>query len=495
LTKPRALPVTLAVVVGACWRLWLMGHYAGWEESDYGNLAMIQGVLDGGFLHYDMNHMPGYYALAAMVHALVGDAVIAGRGVSLVGGLVALGLAVSIAIRIGGTRVGWVAAALLVIQPEFALYSASSLREPVAAAFLLGAIAALGSERMRLAGLCAAGAFLVRFDTALVMGPVLMIHALGREAAAQRWLRSWLPLVLTVGLWSLYCRVDHGTWAFWSHAVQVNLDTGLGAEAELPGQWWTNGLGVAVGLLGWLLPWRIGLVVWVGLGVGCWVAIRQKHGLLRTLAIQGMAMLGLWATIGFVGQHAPSHNLYWKWLYPVVPVILPLAVFGLWSIVDRLARVVGVTAALIMMLVSVGQAGVSNLKETERQRQLSESWYRPQLELGQWIEAHVPEATPMVLDNIPACWIRRRPNARPMVSWFDVPVSPGNEAEFAAWVEAEGVEWVLWFREEWTQAPRVAPFLADGGVWSYGGVRLVEQRREDGYGWIFFERTQPAQGR
>ena len=113
LLKPRALPVTVAVCVATAWRLWLMSRYAGWEESDYGNLAMIQGVLDGGFLHYDMNHMPGYYALAAAVHAVVEDAVVAGRTVSLIGGVIALGLAVRIAIQIGGARAGWVAALLL----------------------------------------------------------------------------------------------------------------------------------------------------------------------------------------------------------------------------------------------------------------------------------------------------------------------------------------------------------------------------------------------
>jgi predicted membrane-bound mannosyltransferase len=116
--SPRALPVTVSVLLGTVWRLWLMGRYAGWEESDYGNLAMIQGVLDGGFLHYDMNHMPGYYAAAAMVHGLVGDAVFAGRAVSLLGGVVALGIAVAWAVRMGGTRAGWAAGLLLIVQPD-----------------------------------------------------------------------------------------------------------------------------------------------------------------------------------------------------------------------------------------------------------------------------------------------------------------------------------------------------------------------------------------
>ena len=97
----------------------------------------------------------------------------------------------------------------------------------------------------------------------------------------------------------------------------------------------------------------------------------------------------------------------------------------------------------------------------------------------------------MVVDNIPACWIRRRPNEHRMVSWFDIGPENAGEAAFAEWIRDEGVEWVMWFREDWTQAPRVAPFLAQGGRWSSGNTVLVERDREDGYGWIWFEVVDP----
>jgi len=100
--------------------------------------------------------------------------------------------------------------------------------------------------------------------------------------------------------------------------------------------------------------------------------------------------------------------------------------------------------------------------------------------------------TPLVLDNIPACWIRRRPTERKMTSWFDVPVRPGDASGLGEWLDAEDIGWVLWFRESWTQAPRIAPFLADGGRWHAGGVTLVETEREDEYGWILFRVDQPA---
>jgi len=486
-THSHQLPVILAVIVAGMWRLWLMPRYAGWEESDYGNLAMIQGVLDSGFQHFDMNHMPGYYGIAALVHALVDDAVIAGRGVSWLGGLTALGLATALATRMGGARAGWVTGALLVIQPELALYSSSSLREPLAAAFILGALSSMSRERMGWAGFCAAGAFLVRFDSALVLLPVLAIHALGREGARNRLFRSWIPLGVAIFLWALYCRVDHGTWAFWSHSVSVNVETGMGGEAEAPSEWWWNGVEVSAALLSWLLPWRIGWAVWMGF---IWCMIRSVsvgHGIRRTMVLQGMLMLGLWSGIGFVGQHAPSHNLYWKWLCPIVPVVVPLAVVGLWEAVDRAERWMGGTGARALLGVAIVQVAVSNARETERQRALSESWYRPQLELAQWIEAEIGVDEALVLDNIPACWIRRRATERQMVSWFDIPVHEDEGSGFAQWLRENDVRWVLWYREDWTQAPRVAPFLSEGGRWSSNGVTLNERRREDGYGWIWYE--------
>jgi hypothetical protein len=205
------------------------------------------------------------------------------------------------------------------------------------------------------------------------------------------------------------------------------------------------------------------------------------------MALQGLLMLGLWAGIGFVGQHAPSHNLYWKWLCPIIPVVLPLAVVGLWEVVDRTERWMGMPGARVLLVVAVAQAAVANARETERQRARSEAWYRPQLELAQWIEEEVEPGQALVLDNIPACWIRRRATDRQMVSWFDVPVSEGDESGFAQWVRETNVRWVLWYREDWTQAPRIAPFLADGGRWSMDGVVLNERRREDGYGWIWYQ--------
>jgi hypothetical protein len=481
----RLGPGPAAAVIGLIYRLWLMPRYAGWEESDYGNLAMVRGVLEGGFAHFDMNHMPGYYALAAAVLSIVGDTVLAARLTSLLAGVAALWLAVRLAEQLGGRQAAWWTGALLAFQPEFALYASSSLREPLYAAFVLGSLSCLVRERLGWAGLLAGFAFLVRMDGALALAPVLVWQGWQRGQSCRRWAWALGPLVGIIAAWSLYCWVDHGTAAFWSHSVQVNVETGLGGEAVSTLSWGLAGSEVAATLGAWVLPWRIGWGIWLGAVLGAGGMLLRGHGAQRTIALATVCALGVWLGIGFVGQHAPEHNLYWKWLCPVVPLIVPIGVVGMLRLADRLARLGGKTLGAVLVVACMVQAGASYAQETRRQITLSESLYRPQLELAQWIEAEVPEGTGMILDNIPACWIRRHQNARPMTSWFDVPGS-GSELDFAEWVRKEDVHYVLWFREEWTQAPRVAPFLAAGGRWHSGGVTLVEVAREDGYGWIFY---------
>ena len=481
--SPHLAILATVALIGGAWRLFLAGRYAGWEESDYGNLAMVRGVLDGRFLHYDMNHMPGYYALGALALVFTGDAVTAARGVSLLGGLAALLLATHLAGRLGGPLAMALAGLLLCVQPEFALYAASSLREPVYAAFVVGMLAALSRERLAAASLLAGLAFLVRFDGALALAPALALHALGRPDRPRRLLAAFGPLAAVAALWSVYCRIDHGTFLFWSHAVAVNVETGLGEEATSPLAWLLAGLRVSLALLAEVLPSRVGWGVWLALILSLGSVPWTRHGLHRTWTVLGLSMLGVWAGIGLVGQHAPEHNLYWKWLCPIIPIIVPLAVVSLLHWTRRLAP--ALQAGLLVLVVA--QALAAELKETHRQWALSEDWYRPQLRLAQHVEQDIPEAVPLLLDNIPACWINRRHHGRSMTSWFDVPSAPGDPVAFERWLRAERIGWVLWFREDWTQAPAVAPFLADGGTWEGEGLRLVERDREDGYGWIWFE--------
>ena len=467
------------------WRIWLGTIYAGWEESDYGNLAMIEGVRAGHFLHYDMNHMPGYYAASALVHALVQNALWAGRAVSLAGGMGALAGSIWIARRLGGAGAGLLTACWLLVQPEFALYAASTLREPMYAAALVGFVMALILRRPLVAGLFGAIAFSVRFDAILILGAAACIHVWSERRPLGMLLRVLLPISVAAAGWSLYCRVDHGTFAFWSHAVAVNVETGLGAEAERPLDWALAGVEVSVQLLGWLLPWRIGWGVWLG-ALGALIATPwRRPGPLRTLSATALMATGFWGAVGFVGQHSPEHNLYWKWMMPLVPLLAPLSAVGWMVLVRRLAHKSALLTGVLVLVTA--QATASHLKETHRQVSLSDELYAPQVAIGKWLEAEVPTDHTVLIDNIPACWLNRRPHDRTMISWFDVPVPSGDAEAMGRWLQSEQVPWLLWFREDWTQAPRIAPWLADGGVHRAGEVELVERSREDSYGWILYE--------
>lgn len=497
-SDPRARgPIARALAVAAvaaAWRLWLMGRYAGWEESDYGNLAMVRAVLDGRFLHYDMSQGPGYYGLGAVVLALVGDAVVAARAVSFAGGVVAAGLATAATERLFGARAALLAGLLLVFQPEFALYASTSLREPVYCAFVVGCVVALGAERLLLAGALAGAAFLVRFDGIAALLPVLALHAWGRAPRGRRLAVALSPLLLAALAWSAYCRFESGTFLFWSHPVAVNVETGLGGEHEGALSWALNGLRVAGTLLLWLLPSRIGWATWAGVLAALALAPWGRHGLLRTWTVAAVTLSAIWALTGLVGQHEPDHNLYWKWLTPLVPVLVPLGAGMVTALADRAGRRLGRPVAALVLALAAGQAVTASLCETSRQVDRAERWYRPQLDLAVWIEANVPPDVPLLLDQIPARWIDRRPHGREILGWADVDVSPGDPEAFGRWLLRRRAGWVMWFREEWTLAPRVAPFLAGGGTWEGGGARLTEVRREDGYGWIFFSVEAATEG-
>ena len=485
----RAL-VASFTALGAVWRLLLMQIYYGWEESDYGNLAMARGVLESGFRHYDMNHLPMFYGLSALVMAVVGDAVLATRIVAFGSGALTVALGVWLADRILGRRVAWFVGAFLVFQPELALYSASSLREPVYAAALLGALALLTRERLAAASLAAGVGFLTRMDALLAVGPALALHALGRRPRLGRLLLAVAPLAGVVIAWALYCQEVHGTWQFWSHSVSVNVETG-GVEGETPAaERLLEGLGVSAALFFQVLPTRIGVFAWVGLIAGVVATPWMRHDLRRTLTVMTLGLLGFWLGIAFIAQHEPGHNLYWKWLHAPAPFLLLVGVAGAWRLLDRLGGVLGPTGVKVLAAAGLAQGLWAMGAETKRQLDLSAALYKPQLELAKWIEAEVPESTTLLVDNIPGCWLDRRAHKRTMWTWFDVPVPPEDDEAFAAWLRAEEVGYVLWFAEEWTQAPVIAPWLGEPGADETAvvidGITLTPLWADDDYGWRFY---------
>ncbi|MFH1468501.1 MAG: hypothetical protein ABIO70_29190, partial [Pseudomonadota bacterium] len=474
------------VALGFVWRLWLTPRYFGWEESDYGNLAMARGVLESRFTTYDMNHLPLYYGLSALVLAVVGDAVVATHTVSMVSGLCVIGLVVWLGWRLGGASAAWLGGLLVVFQPELALYSASSLREPLYAAMILASLALAGRERLVAAAIFSILAFLTRFDALLVLVPALLLHAVGRGPRGRRLAAVALPVAIGVLAWSAYCRGMYGTWRFWEHSVTINLETGASEEAVTRWEWLRNGLAVDGALLFQVIPAHLG----VGLALAAVLALPlllwKGHGLARTAGAAGVLLTGFWLGIGLTAQHDPGHNLYWKWLLPLVPLWALSAGAGLGWLWVRLKGWLGEPGAWGLVLAVVAVGWVQQLDETRRQLEVSKALYAPQLALAREIEAEIPEDWPMVVDNIPGCWINRRPNERPLWTWMDVPVAEGGAEGFGRWLIAEDIRRVLWFREEWTQAPVVAPWLSGGGVVRLGGVVLREIGREEEYGWIWY---------
>ena len=192
---------------------------------------MIKGVVDHGFTQYDMNHLPMYYFLGGAVMGVVGDAALAGLLVSMGAGVTTVVLGVMLAGQIGGRKAAGLSALFLIFQPELALYSASTLREPVYAASILACLLFLVRDRLAWASLFAGVAFLTRMDALLILGPVLIVHAIGPRLSVRRLTASMAPLLVSVAAWSVYCGLhpEYQTYAFWGHSVAVNLETGGGS--------------------------------------------------------------------------------------------------------------------------------------------------------------------------------------------------------------------------------------------------------------------------
>lgn len=461
----------LILIVSFCIRMWLTQEYYGWEESDYGNLAMIYGVWDSGFTHYDMNHMPGYYFVSALLYGVFQDSILAGKLVSMVSGMTALWCTMRLLQDIGHSRCALWVGVLLLLQPEFVLYATSSLREPLYTAFILGAVAAWRAQSAVWFAFFAVCAFSVRFEAPLFLLPVAMV---GFKSWSQR-LGISIAIVCGIAIWAGYCWGTYETWQFWSHAASVNVETGLSGEAANLSSWWINGFMVVVGLLWTVLPQHLGWFVLFGWLITPYIWRKSQQVLL--LWGWSALMLGTWLGIAFVAQHEVQHNLYWKWMLPFIPLLSMVSVLS-WT---RVLPKWGMALGCIYTLVIQGD-------ELYRQFTLSRSLYKPQLDLAKWIEANIDPTEPMILDNVPACWIRRQPQAYQLYSWFDLPAYDTPE-DLLLWSREHDVHWVLYFQEEWTQAPSKAVFLSEIREYrsEQGDIQLLAE--EAVYGWRWFEVT------
>ena len=144
---------------------------------------MVYGVWESGFTHYDMNHMPGYYFVGALFYALLRSSIWAGIGVSVLSGMASLYLIYRFASRWSTSAASMMVFIGLILQPEFSLYSSSSLREPLYTLYVLLAFQSLVDRRVWMYGLWCALAFSVRFEAPLYMVPMVLIGGLDLERA------------------------------------------------------------------------------------------------------------------------------------------------------------------------------------------------------------------------------------------------------------------------------------------------------------------------
>lgn len=488
-TWRRFGPEALVLVAALAYRLWLTRAFYGWEESDYGNLAMARGVLDSHFTHFDMRHLPLFYGLSAAVMGIVGDAVWATHIVSLSSGMGLIAVVMVLGRQLFDRPVSLVAAGLLVFQPEVALYSSSSLREPLYTLLVLSGIS-LGLRGRFLGGTAAVGgAFLTRFDALFTTIPVLAFHALSRPGPRRRraadLARVALVAALFVGGWSTYCGLVHGDFIFFRQTIEVNVATGGAQEIRTRWDFIRQGLEVDLALFTQIMPRKMGWAVWGGCLAAVVLLSRRawRQADLRTFLLAWLTTSGFWFAVAFFAQHEPNHNLYWKWMYVLVPFWCLLAA---WSWVGLIRRLPAGPATLAALL-GLALTGTAFARETRDQLAASERLYKPQVDLARWIEDEVPMGTAMILDNIPACWINRRAHGYELYSWFDLELIPGDPEDLARLIEREDLRYVMWFKEDWTQAPRLAPYLAEVEAHTVGPYILQPLRWEMEYGFIFYE--------
>ena len=462
-------------LLGITWRIWLSTIYYGWEESDYGNIAMVYGVWESGFRHYDMNHMPGYYFFSALWLFLTDDSILAAKLTAGLGGALSLVGSGLLLRGLLGTRTAIFGVLFLLFQPEYSLYSASSLREPLYSAFLVWGFWALLKEKYTWFSLLSVLAFSVRFEAPLFLVPIAL---LGIKDIRSRFLFFGI-LGAGIGAWMLYCHQQYDTIAFWSHASSVNIETGLGEQSERSlSSWLKAGFSVSWGLLVEILPSRLGW--WSVLAFAIAPFLWRESKQMMLLWGIGFLSLGVWLAIAFVAQHEIGHNLYWKWLYPVIPFLLLSSAATLWRLTSRSALQKWMLAVIVLHTWWI--QGV----ETKRQLELSDGLYRPQVELAVWVEENLEPDSVLILGNIPACWLNRRPHEFTLHSWFDLPRFQ-NPDELILWAQKNQVEWILFFQEEWTQAPAKAPFLINGGRFTGETGRLLEKSSDSRYGWRWYQ--------
>lgn len=498
-------------LLGLIWRLVLVRVYFGHEEEDWGNLQMARGVLDSGFRWIELEHMPGYLWMVAAVTAVVDDVELASRLVAVGMGTVTVALVAWIGARWYGPLVGWLAGLLVAFQPEAALYSATALRESSFTALLLLGVLLCGGRRFVLGGLVLAAGFLIRFNVAFSILPALVIAALwmakkdpirGLRGPRGAWIAAALVSATTLA-WAVFYKQhpEGGTWAFWGGVMSRNTGSAVG---DLTTQEHLMAVVHAVGgLLFRVFPSHVGpaALLCAPLGVlAAWRALRScadspdREAVLRRawLALCGLGTFGLLMTTALFSTYEWFHNLYWKWITPLVSFLALLGVEGARQLLAWLpapARRLRGALALVLM----GTTLTVFAFQTRHQVQTSARMYGAQVLLARWIEdAWVPDVG-VLGDGIPAWYLHREPTDIVTVPWTDDAVPSGDPEALGRWLNENRMGVVIHFRDAWFEATTKAPFLGrpetvDLGVvvlkpvawsWEYGMLAYAVEQAHD----------------
>lgn len=493
-SRRTALSITAGTaLLGLIWRALLTQVYFGHEEEDWGNLQLARGVLESGFRWIELEHMPGFVWMVAAVTALGGDTEVAARVVAVCMGTATVGLVAWIGARWYGPGVGLLAGLLVALQPEAALYSATALRESSYTAFLLLGVLLCGERRFVGGGVVLALAFLVRWNIAFSILPALVMAAL--------WLRQrdgggpggWRGprgaavatglVAATTGAWATFYRLhpEGGSWAFWGGVLSRN--TG-GAVRDLSSTEHAAAVVNAVGgLLFRVFPMHVGpaAVVCVPIGLfAAWTALRasaptgpDREASLRRawLALCALGTFGLLMTTAVFSTYEWFHNLYWKWITPLVPFLALLGVQGAIDLLRRLpepARRLRHLLALVMLGSTLAVFGF----QTRNQIDVSGRMYGPQVLIARWIEtAWVPDVG-VLGGGIPAGYLNRRPTDVVTIPWTDPGVPSDDREALGRWLNENRIGVVIWFRDSWYGSLDKAPFLGDGAPVDLGVVVL-----------------------
>ena len=437
-------------VLAALVRCLLSSRFFGWEEGDYGNLMMIREVIDSGFTWFRTAHMPGWYSMAALLQWTHEDPRGSALAMTICFSALNVAGAALLARKLLSPAAGWLAGSWLILQPEMALYGASTLRSPVFTSLgFLGMALLIWGARARGFGLTGL-AFLVRMEAfASFYVPALWSWTKDR---GQGWRRIGLPLVLLLSVvmgWQAYISLvqerclgvefnlqDIGRcWetAFIVGPVMQNLapDVHGGLSGFNLAAWVKQGLATTWILLSWTLPRKLSWIILLAAVIGLIAMLRGagRPGS-ATVAVYAVFTLSVWLLEGFLAHHDPNHNLYWVWLLPSVPFIALLGAAG-WFSVDRrlLAAPTGLRLAfLLAMMVAPLPSFVA---EGQYQMDRAERWYRPQLELSRWMEDTLPGGTGVLVSSIPEVWLKRQDRGLRIYSWWLLPDEVPLTASYA----------------------------------------------------------------